>query len=227
MNLDRFTQKAQEAVLSAQQMTMELNHQSVEPAHLLMALVVQPDGVVPAVVTKIAGSTQALHEELEKDLQNRPKVYGSNTQVGLSRAAADVLAAAERFAKGMQDEYVSAEHILLGLTESSEKKRLEQYGLTRDAILKALVEVRGNQRVTSQNPETTYQSLEKYGRDLTAAARQGKLDPVVGRDEEIRRTVQILSRRTKNNPGADRRTGRGQNGHCGRPGAAHCERRRA
>jgi ATP-dependent Clp protease ATP-binding subunit ClpB len=200
MNLDRFTQKAQEAVLSAQQMTMELNHQSIEPVHLLLALVVQPDGVVPAVVTKIAGSTQALREELEKDLQNRPKVYGSNTQVGLSRAAADVLAAAERFAKGMQDEYVSAEHILLGLTESSEKKRLEQYGLTRDAILKALVEVRGNQRVTSQNPETTYQSLEKYGRDLTAAARQGKLDPVVGRDEEIRRTVQILSRRTKNNP---------------------------
>ena len=200
MNLDRFTQKAQEAVLSAQQMTMELNHQSIEPVHLLLALVVQPDGVVPAVVTKIAGSTQALREELEKDLQNRPKVYGSNTQVGLSRAAADALTAAERFAKGMQDEYVSAEHILLGLTESSEKKRLEQYGLTRDAILKALVEVRGNQRVTSQNPETTYQSLEKYGRDLTAAARQGKLDPVVGRDEEIRRTVQILSRRTKNNP---------------------------
>jgi ATP-dependent Clp protease ATP-binding subunit ClpB len=200
MNLDRFTQKAQEAVLSAQQMTMELNHQTIEPAHLLMALISQTDGVAPAVVTKIAGSTQALREELEKDLQNRPKVYGSNTQVGLSRAAADVLTAAERFAKGMQDEYVSAEHILLGLTESSEKKRLEQYGLTRDAILKALVEVRGNQRVTSQNPENTYQSLEKYGRDLTAAARQGKLDPVVGRDEEIRRTVQILSRRTKNNP---------------------------
>ncbi len=200
MNLDRFTQKAQEAVLSAQQMAMELNHQTIEPAHLLLALVVQPDGVVPAVVTKISGSTQALREELEKDLQNRPKVYGTSTQVGLSRAAADVLAAAERFAKGMQDEYVSAEHILLGLTESSEKKRLEQFGLTRDAVLKALVEVRGNQRVTSQNPETTYQSLEKYGRDLTAAARQGKLDPVVGRDEEIRRTVQILSRRTKNNP---------------------------
>jgi ATP-dependent Clp protease ATP-binding subunit ClpB len=200
MNLDRYTQKAQEAIIQAQQLALDYNHQSIEPAHLLLALIRQEEGVVPAIITKVAGSTRALREELEKDLTNRPKVYGSNQQVSLSRPASDLLNAAERFAKGMQDEYVSAEHILLGLTESSEGKRLNQYGLTRDAILKVLVEVRGNQRVTSQNPEATYQALEKYGRDLTAAARQGKLDPVIGRDEEIRRVVQILSRRTKNNP---------------------------
>ena len=201
MNLDRYTQKAQESLFSAQRLAEELHHQTIEPAHLLLALIQQPDGVVPAVVTKVSGSTLALAEELQKELDQRPKVYGSApSEVGLSRPATDVLSAAERFAKGMQDEYVSAEHILLGLTESAEGKRLAQYGLTRDAVLKALAEVRGNQRVTSQNPEDTYQALEKYGRDLTAAARQGKLDPVIGRDEEIRRLVQILSRRTKNNP---------------------------
>ncbi len=141
-----------------------------------------------------------MREELRQELEKRPKVYGGATQVGLARPAADVLDAAERYAKGMQDEYVSTEHILLGLTDSAEGKRLSQYGLTKDAILKALASVRGSQRVTSQTPEDTYQALEKYGRDLTALARQGKLDPVIGRDEEIRRVVQILSRRTKNNP---------------------------
>jgi ATP-dependent Clp protease ATP-binding subunit ClpB len=176
------------------------NHQTIEPAHLLLALLSQEEGVVPALVTKVAGSVLALREEVRQDLDKRPKVYGSNAQVGLSRPAADVLAAAERYAKGMQDEYVSTEHILLGLTESVEGKRLSDYGLTKDAILKALVSIRGSQRVTSATPEDTYQALEKYGRDLTALARQGKLDPVIGRDEEIRRVVQILSRRTKNNP---------------------------
>jgi ATP-dependent Clp protease ATP-binding subunit ClpB len=111
-----------------------------------------------------------------------------------------VLKSAERYAKGMQDDYVSTEHMLLGLTDSPEAKRLSTFGVTKDAVLKALQSVRGSQRVTSENPEGTYQSLEKYGRDLTALARQGKLDPVIGRDEEIRRVVQILSRRTKNNP---------------------------
>jgi ATP-dependent Clp protease ATP-binding subunit ClpB len=200
MNLDRYTQKAQEAIVSAQALATDLNHQSIEPAHLLLALLQQPEGVVPAIVTRVAGSVTALRDDLAQDLQNRPQVYGGNAQVGLSRPAADVLAAAERYAKGMQDEYVSTEHLLLGLTESSEAKRLSQYGLSKDAILKALQSIRGSQRVTSENPEETYQALEKYGRDLTALARQGKLDPVIGRDEEIRRLVQILSRRTKNNP---------------------------
>jgi ATP-dependent Clp protease ATP-binding subunit ClpB len=200
MNLERFTEKAQEVLVHAQQITQDDNHQNIEPAHLLLALLQQEDGVIPAIVTRVSGSVNALRDDVSKDLQNRPKVYGANTQVGLSRAASDVLSAAERYSKGMQDEYVSTEHILLGLTDSIEARRLERYGLNKDAILKALASVRGSQRVTSQNPESTYQALEKYGRDLTASARQGKLDPVIGRDEEIRRAVQILSRRTKNNP---------------------------
>ena len=200
MNLDRYTQKAQEAILQAQHVAMQFNHQNIEPAHLLLALLQQEEGVVPAVVTKISGSVAALREDVAKSLENRPKVYGANTEVSLARPTMDVLNSAERYAKGMQDEYISTEHILLGLTESVEGKRLGEFGLTKDAILKALASVRGTQRVTSQNPESTYQALEKYGRDLTAMARQGKLDPVIGRDEEIRRTVQILSRRTKNNP---------------------------
>ncbi|HVN53844.1 MAG TPA: ATP-dependent chaperone ClpB [Anaerolineaceae bacterium] len=201
MNLDKFTQKAQEAIISAQSLASDLGHQNIEPAHLLQALLNQEEGVVPAVVTQVAGSPNALREDVRRDLESRPKVYGANTQVGLSRQATNVLDAAERYARGMQDEYTSTEHILLGLTDdSTEGRRLSKYGLTKDAILKALSSIRGTQRVTSQNPEETYQALEKYGRDLTAAARQGKLDPVIGRDEEIRRVVQILSRRTKNNP---------------------------
>ena len=200
MKLDRYTQKSQEAVLSAQRLAQEFNHQSIEPDHLLLALLRQEDGVVPAIVNKVAGSVIGVREEVFQDLESKPKIYGAGDEIGLSRQASDVLAAAERYAKGMQDEYVSTEHILLGLTESGAGKRLNQYGLTKDAILKSLASIRGTQRVTTQTPETTYQALEKYGRDLTALARQGKMDPVIGRDEEIRRIVQILSRRTKNNP---------------------------
>ncbi|HSV85815.1 MAG TPA: ATP-dependent chaperone ClpB [Levilinea sp.] len=201
MDLNRYTQKAQEAILQAQQLAQELNHQNIEPGHLLLALLQQPEGVVPAIVVKVAGSVAGIRQDILDDLQRRPKVYGSSTaQVGLSRPAADTLQFAERYARGMQDDYVSTEHILLALAESGEGKRLNQFGLGKDAILRALAEVRGSQRVTTQTPEDTYQSLERYGRDLTADARQGKLDPVIGRDEEIRRVVQILSRRTKNNP---------------------------
>ena len=201
MNLDRYTQKAQEAVMAAQKLAMDFNHQYIEPAHLLLSLLQQEDGVIPALVTKVAGSVLALRNEVYQDLQNRPSVYGPGAgEVRLSRPAADALSAAERYAKGMQDEFISTEHILLGLTDSSEEKRLSNYGLTKDAILKALASVRGSQRVTSANPEETYQALEKYGRDMTEMARKGELDPVIGRDEEIRRVIQILSRRTKNNP---------------------------
>jgi ATP-dependent Clp protease ATP-binding subunit ClpB len=200
MNLEKYTQKSQEAILNAQRLAQDYNHQAIEPTHLLLALLRQEDGVVPALVTRIAGGVAALREEVTQELEKRPRVYGDSGEVGLARQASDVLSAAERYAKGMQDEYVSTEHILLGLTESNEGKRLSQFGLTKDAILKALASVRGTQRVTSQTPEDTYQALEKYGRDLTAMARQGKIDPVIGRDEEIRRVVQILSRRTKNNP---------------------------
>jgi ATP-dependent Clp protease ATP-binding subunit ClpB len=201
MNLDKYTQKAQDAVLKAQNIANDLNHQIIEPSHILLALLEQPEGVVSALVSNISGSTAGLISELKKELETKPRVSGPGAgDASLSRPSADILSAAERYARGMQDDYTSTEHILLAMTESSEARRLEQYGITKDSILKALVTIRGSQRVTSQNPEGTYQSLEKYGRDLTAMARQGKLDPVIGRDEEIRRLVQILSRRTKNNP---------------------------
>jgi ATP-dependent Clp protease ATP-binding subunit ClpB len=201
MDLNKFTQKAQQALIQSQQLASDLNHQTIDPAHLLMALLNQDQGVVPAIVTKVAGSSAALREEVQNDLEKKPKVYGGGTsQPGMANTTVDITNTAERYAKGMSDEYISTEHLLLGLTESAEGKRLSNYGLTKDAILKALKEVRGSQRVTSQTPESTYEALAKYGRDLTALARTGKLDPVIGRDQEIRRIVQILSRRTKNNP---------------------------
>ena len=200
MNFDKYTQKAQEAISQTQQVALEFSHQSVEPAHLLLALLRQQDGIVPALVTRISGSTAGLIDAVTKDLESRPRISGSSTSFTLARTTSDVFNNAESIAKGMQDEYVSTEHLLLALCDSIEGKRLSQFGITKDSILRALTSVRGNQRVTGQNPEDTYQALEKYGRDLTAVARQGKLDPVIGRDDEIRRTVQILSRRTKNNP---------------------------
>ncbi len=200
MNLDIFTQKAQEAIARSKQIAQDYSHQNIEPSHLLLALLEQNEGVATDVVTLVAGSVSGLKSEIERDLEKQPKVRGSNMDTRVSRTTGDALSAAERYAKGMQDDYVSTEHILLSLADSPEGRRLNQYGLNKDAILKALTSVRGTQRVSSQNPEETYKSLEKYGRDLTAVARQGKLDPVIGRDEEIRRTIQILSRRTKNNP---------------------------
>jgi ATP-dependent Clp protease ATP-binding subunit ClpB len=200
MNLEKYTQKSQEALLAAQRLAQDYQHQVIEPIHLLLSLVQQEEGIVRAIITKVSGGTQAIQEELSNELDKRPKIQGANLDVGMSSQTGEVLTGAERYAKGMQDDYVSTEHILLALADSSESKRLAQFGLTKDAILSALKQVRGSQRVTSQNPEGTFQSLEKYGRDLTAMARQGKLDPVIGRDEEIRRTIQILSRRTKNNP---------------------------
>jgi len=200
MDLNKYTQKSQEAILNAQHFAQDYGHQSIEPTHLLLSLLKQDEGVVPAIVGKVAGSAQSLRNELTHDLEKRPKIHGSNTDVGLAQITSNVLQAAERYAKGMQDDYVSTEHLLLGLADSTEAKRLGSYGLTKDAILNALKSVRGSQRVTSQDPESTYQALERYGRDLTSMARQGKLDPVIGRDEEIRRVVQILTRRTKNNP---------------------------
>ena len=201
MNLEKFTQKAQEAVIDSQQLARDLNHQFIEPAHILLALLQQEDGIVPILISQVAGSVMAIRNDVYQELEKRPSVTGSGAgEVRLSRPAADALQAAERYAKGMKDDYVSTEHILLGLTDSSEEKRLSSYGLTKDAILKALQSVRGSQRVTTANPEDTYQALKKYGRDMTDMARKGQLDPVIGRDEEIRRIIQILSRRTKNNP---------------------------
>ncbi|HVO43574.1 MAG TPA: ATP-dependent chaperone ClpB [Aggregatilineales bacterium] len=201
MNLNTFTNRAQEAILASQSLAGEYANPEIEPVHLLLALMRQSEGVVPQVIAKIGAHPAALVAELERQIAAKPKAYGSNAQVGLARATSDVLAHAEREAKTMKDEYVSTEHILLALTEEkSLRDMLGRSGIDHDAVLKALTAIRGGQRVTTQDPEGTYQALEKYGRDLTAIARQGKLDPVVGRDDEIRRVIQVLSRRTKNNP---------------------------
>ncbi|MEP7358454.1 MAG: AAA family ATPase, partial [Anaerolineales bacterium] len=198
MNLEKFTQKAQEAVLEAQKLAGEYSHSQIEPEHVLLGLLRQPEGVAPAVVARL-GDVNALINQVDAALAGKPRVHGSNSQLSLSRAASDALNAAEREAKNMKDDYVSTEHILLAL-ENTLRNFPAGRALTRDAMLKALTGIRGSQRVTSQNPEGTYAALEKYGRDLTQLARQNKLDPVIGRDEEIRRVIQILSRRTKNNP---------------------------
>ncbi|GAB4437327.1 MAG: ATP-dependent chaperone ClpB [Anaerolineae bacterium] len=201
MDLNRFTNKAQQAVLGAQALASEYSHSEIGPEHLLLALLRQSDGVAPQVVGKVGARPDAVIDDLEAMLQNRPKVYGSSTQIGLNRAAADALTRAEKEARKMRDEYVSTEHILLALTEAPKTgDLLARHGVDYGAVLQALTSIRGGQRVTSQDPESTYQALDKYGRDLTALARQGKLDPVIGRDDEIRRVVQVLSRRTKNNP---------------------------
>jgi ATP-dependent Clp protease ATP-binding subunit ClpB len=201
MDLNRFTQKAQQAVRDAQSLASEHNHNEITSEHLLLALLRQAEGVVPEVVAKIGAHPPSLVGELEGTLGTHPKVHGSNVAPNLSRDAAQVLAEAEKEARSMRDEYVSTEHILLALTNSPNVgAMLGRYGVAHGAVLRALKDIRGSQRVVSQNPETTYQPLEKYGRDLTALARQGKLDPVIGRDDEIRRVIHVLSRRTKNNP---------------------------
>jgi len=203
MDLNKFTQKAQEAIASAQSMAGEYSHGQIEPEHLLLALLRQSDGIVPQIVQKLEADPRGMALSLEGELQRKPKVYGASTQVGLSRQLGRALDDAQKIASRMHDDYTSTEHLLLALTgaDGGEAARfLAAHGITEDAVLRALTAVRGSQRVTSQHPEATYQALEKYGRDLTQLARDGKLDPVIGRDEEIRRVMQILSRRTKNNP---------------------------
>jgi ATP-dependent Clp protease ATP-binding subunit ClpB len=202
MDLNRYTQKAQEAILAAQGLAQEYNHSQIEPAHLLLALLRQSEGVAPQIVHRVGASPGLLIGELEAELNRRPKAYGATAQVGLSRTLADVAANAEKLAGQMRDEYVSTEHLLAALAHSKDfaGETLNRHGLNETTIMQALTQIRGSQRVTNQNPETTYQALEKYGRDLTELARRGKLDPVIGRDKEIRRVIQILSRRTKNNP---------------------------
>ncbi len=201
MNLNKYTTQAQEAIIEAQRLAEEYSHSEVQPAHLLLALLQQPNGVAPNIAQLLAVPPETLIKPLQAELMTAPKVYGGS-QPGLSRLLAGILRAAEQTAEKMKDDYVSTEHLLLALAESGGKTGdlLRHAGLTRDAVLQALTRIRGNQRVTSQNPESTYDALKKYGRDLTELARKGKLDPVIGRDDEIRRVVQVLSRRTKNNP---------------------------
>jgi ATP-dependent Clp protease ATP-binding subunit ClpB len=189
--------------MAAQSLAQEAHHNQVEPDHLLVALLGQSDGVAPQVIEALGVAPTQLAADVGQRLADRPKVYGPSAQLGISQSLGRVMAQAEREASQMRDEYVSTEHLLLALTDNRAGETahlLGRYGIDRNAIYRALSQVRGNQRVTTQNPEATYQSLEKYGRDLTQLARQGKLDPVIGRDQEIRRVIQVLNRRTKNNP---------------------------
>jgi ATP-dependent Clp protease ATP-binding subunit ClpB len=202
MDMNRLTEKAQDALAQAQSLAAERSHGQIEGEHLLLALLRQADGVVPQVVQGLGLQPAALAQQAEGELSRKPKVYGASAQAGLSRDLGRVLDRAEALARQMHDDYVSTEHLLVSLTEEGggAGRLLQNAGITRDAILRSLAAIRGSQRVTSQSPETTYQALDKYGRDLTEMARRGKLDPVIGRDEEIRRVIQVLSRRTKNNP---------------------------
>lgn len=203
MRLDKFTQKAQEAVLEAQDLAQQYNHPNVEPEHLLHALLVQEGGVVPSVVKRIGGDISLVAQSVAQVLGKLPRATGSSVQVGVSRQLNDILQEAQAIAAQMKDDYTSTEHLLLGMAQPRAgrvRELLARHGIDYNAIMQALAGIRGSQRVTSQNPEGQYEALVKYGRDLTQEARKGKLDPVIGRDEEIRRVIQILSRRTKNNP---------------------------
>ncbi len=202
--MDKLTIKSQEALAESQRIAHEHSHQQVDCEHLLLALMGQSESLVPELLEKIGVPVAKLQPEVEKDLARRHKVTGtSSTDVFSSQELKQALDAAQSEAGKLKDEYISTEHLLLGLLDaggSALKQIFKTHGLKRDTVLKALVELRGNQRVTDQQPEGKFQALEKYGRDLTALARQGKIDPVIGRDEEIRRVMQVLTRRTKNNP---------------------------
>ena len=204
MRFEKFTLKSQEMIQNAQHLAERFGHQQIEPEHLARALLEQKEGVIPPLLGKIGANQNQIIKELESILERMPSVSGSGTgQAYLSPRAKAVLDRAFAEAEQMKDEYVSLEHILLAVLEEKDGKATRAFasaGVTREAVLKALVEIRGGQRITDQNPEDKYQALERFSRDLTAMASKGNLDPVIGRDDEIRRVIQVLSRRTKNNP---------------------------
>jgi ATP-dependent Clp protease ATP-binding subunit ClpB len=204
MQMDKFTHKSQAALQAAQGLAYELGHQEIQPEHLLKVLVAEPEGVVAPVLQKIGVAPAALISEADQLLERLPKVSGAGFgQVTMGGASHRLLEKSFKIAAGMRDEYVSQEHIFLALLEEKDTPVAELFRRLRvdhQAFLKALAEIRGSQRVTDQDPEAKFQALEKYARNLTDVARQGKLDPVIGRDDEVRRVIQVLSRRTKNNP---------------------------
>ena len=202
MRVDKFTQKMQEALQAAQDVAAQFNHQEIANEHFLSALLDQSDGITQPLLEKIGVPVDRLRERLASELERRPKVHGATVDLRLSNELRSVLDGAEKEMAKLKDEFTSAEHYLLALTGANvpAAKLLKDLGVTRDKLMQALQQVRGSQRVTDQNPEGKYQTLEKYGRDLTELARRGKIDPVIGRDNEIRRIMQVLSRRTKNNP---------------------------
>ena len=201
MDMNRMTVKLQEALQSASALAMRRGHQGIDVEHLLLALLEQEGGIASALFEEAGASSAAVRQATDQALAKVPQVQGPGAapgQIHLTPRLGAVLTKAEDQMKELRDEFISVEHVVLAMVEEGGVFR--RLNLTRDRLLTALQQVRGNQRVTSQDPEGTYQALEKYGRDLTKLAGQGKLDPVIGRDDEIRRTIQILSRRTKNNP---------------------------
>src|SRR5712672_525321 len=206
MDLNRLTEKAQEAVRSAQSEATRQGHQQIDVEHLLLALLEQEGGLTKSILEKSNVDPDLVSQRVQAELARIPKVSsgtGGGGETYISGRLNRLLVQAEDEAKQLKDEYISVEHLLLAMVEDrsgAAGRILGELGATREKLMQALRQVRGSQRVTSQNPESTYEALERYGRDLTKAAAQGKLDPVIGRDEEIRRTIQVLSRRTKNNP---------------------------
>jgi len=207
MDINRLTQKSQEALHDAQTKALRYGHVEIDGEHLLLALLEQPEGLVPRLFSKMDVPVESFKEQLERELESRPRVSGPGTKPGelyVTQRLNHILVAAEDHAKRLKDEYVSVEHLVLALIDEGQStaagKIFKPFGITRDRFLQALTSVRGHQRVQSATPETTYEALERYGRDLVEEAHRGKLDPVIGRDAEIRRVIRILSRRTKNNP---------------------------
>jgi ATP-dependent Clp protease ATP-binding subunit ClpB len=197
-----FTVKAQEAISEASRLAQKYNHSLIDEEHLLLALMEQADGVIPPLMDRLGIHKESLQDELVSDLQSKPRAYGDTMESSAAPALRKIFMQAEQEAINLKDDFISTEHLLLALSVSKGlgSKMLQRHGVRKDAVLQALVSIRGSQRVTSENPETQYQVLDRYCRDLTVLARQDKLDPVIGRDEEIRRVMQVLSRRTKNNP---------------------------
>src|SRR5579872_1438292 len=199
MDFNRFTEKLQEGIKAAQSLATGRGQQQVDVEHLLSALLEQEGGLAQSVLAKAGVRLEDVHRRLTQELDKLPRVSGPQAmeQVYITSRLQKLMSEAEGEAKRLKDEYISVEHVLLAATG---EKVFKDLGLTRERLMRTLQEVRGSQRVTTQNPEATYEALEKYGRDLTKLAAQNKLDPVIGRDEEIRRVIQVLSRRTKNNP---------------------------
>jgi ATP-dependent Clp protease ATP-binding subunit ClpB len=207
VDAEKLTQKSQEALHDAQTKALRFGHNEVDGEHLLLALLDQAEGLVPRLLEAAGVDPDALEADLEEDLAKRPRVSGPGAapgQVFVTQRLSRLIDNAAKEAKRLKDDYVSVEHLVIALldegTATASGRQLKEHGLTRDGFLEVLTKIRGNQRVTSAMPEVAYEALEKYGRDLVADARSGKLDPVIGRDSEIRRVIQILSRKTKNNP---------------------------
>src|SRR5215469_8716649 len=205
MNVDKMTERVSEGLNAAYTRALHEHNTQTTPEHFLAALLEQERGIAPDVLQAAGVDVKAFTKKVDAAIGRLPRLSGANAenaQVTLSPELARVMATAEGEAKALQDDYISVEHVLLAMAQSSGAvgKLFQEAGLTKDKLLTALRQVRGNQRVTTKDPEGTYKSLERYGRDLTLEAERGKLDPVIGRDDEIRRIVQVLSRRTKNNP---------------------------